>query len=357
MNLRFSLRRLAGLFVTSAAMICAASSAAAAPTPVQGDWVAPSFAFHDGETLKAMRLHYITLGDPGKPAILVLHGTNQTAQSMLAGNFAGELFGPGQPLDANKYFIVIPDGIGAGKSAKPSDGLRASFPKYDYNDMVLAEYRLLTEGLGIEHLRLVIGHSMGGMQTWLFAGRYPDFTDGFVPMAAQPTQMAARNWALRAMLIESIKRDPAWDHGNYTTQPPSLQLAGLMFNFATNGGTLAYEKNAGTHAQTDKMVEERLAVPVAADANDYLYQFAASADYDAMPNLQKIRAPVLAIFSRDDERNPLITGTVQATVRRLPHGQLLVIPASTETYGHNTTFYAKFYASRLARFVATLSDR
>lgn len=357
MNLPFPLRRAAGVFITSAAMACAAfdTSAAASPAPaVQGDWIAPSFTFHDGETLKAMRLHYLTLGDPAKPAILVLHGTNQTAQSMLARNFAGELFGPGQPLDASRYFIVIPDGIGAGQSAKPSDGLRAAFPKYDYNDMVLAEYRLLTEGLGIHHLRLVIGHSMGGMQTWLFAGQYPGFTDGFVPMAAQPMQMAARNWALRRMLIESITQDPAWDHGNYTTQPPSLQLAGLMFNFATNGGTLAYLKNAGTHAQSDKMVEDRLAVPVAADANDYLYQFAASADYDAMPNLRNITVPVLAIFSGDDERNPLSTGTVQAVVQRLPHAQLLVVPGSGDTFGHNTTFNAVFYAGQLRQFVGAL---
>lgn len=342
------------MFACSALLAQPAAQAADTPTAVEGQWTAPRFQFHTGQVLENLRLRYLTVGDRSNPAVLVLHGTYQSAEAMLSRDFAGQLFGPGQPLDASKYFIIIPDGIGVGKSTKPSDGLRAAFPQYNYADMVLAQYRMLTEGMGIRHLRLIIGNSMGGMQTWLWGGSYPGFADALVPMASQPTEMASRNWMMRRMLVESIKQDPAWNNGNYTTQPPSLRLANNMFVFATNGGTLAYQAIAGTHAQADKLVDERLAAPVTADANDFIYQWGSSADYDAAPGLAKIRVPVLAINSADDERNPPETGIMQAALQQVPGAQLLLIPASAETRGHGTTGMAKFYAKELARFIDAL---
>jgi homoserine O-acetyltransferase len=321
------------------------------PAPREGDWIAPSFTFHTGETLSNVRLHYVTVGDPTKPAILVLHGTNQPVAGMLTPHFAGTLFGPGQPLDATKYFIILPEGIGLGKSTKPSDGLRASFPQYDYDDMVSAQYRMLTEGLGIHHLRLVLGYSMGGMQTWLWGEQHPDMMDALVPMAAQPTEMASRNWMMRRMLIESIRQDPAWDHGNYTVQPPSLRLAGTMFAIATSGGTLGYQALAPTHAKADKLVDAMLAAPQTSDANDVIYQWASAADYNAEPGLNRIRAPLLAINSADDERNPPETGTMQASLKQLKHAHLLLIPASAESRGHATEASATFYARQLGVFM------
>jgi homoserine O-acetyltransferase len=338
------------------AILPSLASAQDYPAPHEGDWIAPSFTFHTGETLNHVRLHYVSLGDPANPAVLVLHGTNQPAAGMLTAHFAGELFGPGQPLDATKYFIILPEGIGLGKSTKPSDGLRASFPQYDYNDMVSAQYRMLTEGLGIHHLRLVLGYSMGGMQTWLWGEQHPDMMDALVPMASQPTEMSARNWMMRRMLVESIRQDPAWDHGNYTAQPPSLRLAGAMFAIATSGGTLGYQSLAGTHAKADKMVDDMLAAPQTSDANDVIYQWASSADYNAEPGLNRIRAPLLAINSADDERNPPETGTMQASLKQLKHARLLLVPASAETRGHATEANAAFYAQPLGAFMQETSQ-
>src|SRR5260370_34511083 len=205
---------------------------------------------------------------------------------------------------------MLHEGIGIGKSTKPSDGLRARCPQYDYNDMVSAQYRMVTEGLGIRHLRLVLGYSLGGMQTWLWGEQYPDMMDALVPMAAQPTEMSSRNWMMRRMLVESIKQDPAWDHGNYSVQPPSLRLAGMMFAIATSGGTLAYQALAPTNAKADKMVDNMLAAPKG-DANDVIYQWASAADYNAEPGLNLIRAPFLAINSAHHQPNPPPTTTTQ----------------------------------------------
>ncbi len=267
---------------------------------------------------------------------------------MLTPSFAGELFGAGQPLDAAKYYIIIPDGIGHGKSSKPSDGLRAKFPKYDYADMVDAQYRLLKEGLGVSHLRLVIGNSMGGMHTWLWGERYPNFMDALAPMAAQPTAMSSRNWMMRRLIIDSIRNDPDWKDGNYTTQPRAFKTAAVFFAIATSGGTLAYQKMAPTREKADKLLDERLAAPFTADANDYLYQWEASSDYDASPGLARITAALLAINSADDERNPPETGLMVAALKQVKNGRLHLIPASEETRGHGTTGMAKFYAQPLA---------
>jgi homoserine O-acetyltransferase len=324
--------------------------------PGQADWIARDFQFHDGQTLPELRLHYTTVGDPGGQPVLVLHGTAGTGTGMLSPSFAGELFGPGQPLDARKYFIILPDTIGAGQSAKPSDGLRTKFPRYDYADLVEAQYRLLTEGMGIHHLRLVLGNSMGGMETWVWGTTHPGFMDALVPMASQPTAMAARNWMLRRMLIESIRQDPAYDGGNYVTQPPSMRIANVMFGLATNGGTLALQQRGDTHAKADRVVDDMLAQPGPPDANDFIYQWDASFDYDPAPLLDRITAPVLAINSADDERNPPETGVMAAAMKRVKNGRLYLIPASSDTRGHGTTGFASFWAPQLRDFLQALPE-
>jgi homoserine O-acetyltransferase len=267
------------------------------------------------------------------------------------------MFGPGQPLDAGKYFIILPDAIGAGHSTRPSEGLRTKFPAYNYDDMVQAQYRVITEGLGLRHLRLVMGNSMGGMQTWMWGERYPGFMDVLVPMAAQPTAMASRNWMLRRMMIEFIRNDPQYDNGNYTRQPPSLRLASVFFGLATSGGNLAYQKQAPTNALASKLVDERLAAPSSADANDFIYQWGSSADYDAAPGLERIDAALLAINAADDERNPPESGIMERALKRVKNGKLYLIPASDETRGHGTTGNAKFYAEQLRAFLAAAPSR
>jgi homoserine O-acetyltransferase len=343
-----------GLLAVLAMVLALPVAAADYPRPQEGDWVARDFRFHTGETMPELRLHYTTIGDPKNPAVLMLHGTSQSGTALLAPGFAGALFGPGQPIDATRYFIVLPDGLGHGKSAKPSDGLRARFPRYDYADMVDAHHRLLTEGLGIRHVRLVMGNSMGGMQAWLWAGRYPGFMDAAVPMAAQPTPMAARNWMMRRLIIDSIRTDPDWNGGNYTTQPKSVQRAAVFYATATSGGTLAWAALAPTRAAADRLLDERLAAPFTADANDYLYQWEASGDYDPTPLLGKITARVLAINAADDERNPPETGLTEAAIKQVKDGRLYLIPASLETRGHGTTGNPTFYARPLADFLQSL---
>jgi homoserine O-acetyltransferase len=289
--------------------------------------------------------------------VLLLHGTTGSAASMLTPAFAGELFGPGQPLDATKYYIIIPDSVGHGRSSKPSDGLRTKFPQYNYDDMVDAQYRLLKEGLGIAHLRLVIGNSMGGMHTWIWGARYPDAMDALVPMAAQPTQMASRNWMMRRLLIETIRNDPDYNNGNYTAQPRSMKLANVFFAVGTNGGTLAYQKLAPTREAADKLVEQRLAAPFRADANDYLYAWESSRDYNPSPGLERIQAALLAINAADDERNPPETGIMERELKRVKNGRLHLIPASEETRGHATTGMAKFYRNQLEDLLQTAPRR
>ena len=270
---------------------------------------------------------------------------------MLTGDFAGELFGPGQPLDASRYFIILPDAIGAGKSSKPSDGLRTRFPQYNYDDMVRAQYRLITEHLGVRHLRLVLGQSMGGMHTWIWGEMYPEFMDALVPMASMPVEVAGRNWMTRRMLIDLIRNDPEWNGGNYTQQPRSLQLAQVYFGIATNGGTRALYKAAPTREKADQLLSERLAQTRSADANDLLYQYEASRDYNPTPKLESIKARLLAINSADDERNPAELGIMEREIKRVKHGQYVLIPASDETRGHGTTSSAKWWKRYLAELL------
>jgi homoserine O-acetyltransferase len=337
--------------------ISSTAMAADFATPRQGDFIAHDFKFHSGEVMAELKLHYTLLGEPTGQPVLVLHGSGGSAASMLTPGFAGELFGAGQPLDAAKYFIMIPDGIGHGKSAKPSDGMKTAFPNYDYDDMVEAQFRLVKEGLGIKHLRLVIGNSMGGMHAWLWAEKYPDMMDIVVPMASQPAAMAARNWMLRRMMIETIRNDPDYNNGNYVSQPRMMKYAVAAYGFASSGGTLAYQKEAPTAEKADRMIDERLAAPVTTDANDFIYQWQASHDYDAAARLSKIEATLLAINSADDERNPPETGVTVDAIKQIKNGKLYLIPASVETRGHGTTGSAKFYKQPLEELLRSTPSR
>jgi homoserine O-acetyltransferase len=223
------------------------------PSAQEGSWVVHDFKFHTGEVLPQLKLHYRTLGEKSGEPVIIMHGTTGSGAGFLTPAFAGELFGPGQPLDAKRYYLILPDAIGHGRSSKPSDGLKMKFPRYNYDDMVLAQHRLVTEGLGIRHLRLVIGNSMGGMHVWQWGSAYPDFMDALVPMASQPTEMSSRNWMMRRMIIDAVRNDPDWKDGNYTTQPKAFRTAAVFFAIATNGGNLALQKSAPTREKADKL--------------------------------------------------------------------------------------------------------
>jgi homoserine O-acetyltransferase len=348
------------LHAATAALLCLIALAATAadyPAPDEGDWIARDFRFHTGDVMPELRLHYTTVGAPSGQPVLILHGTTGSGATMLSPVFAGELFGSGQPLDASKYFIILPDAIGTGKSSKPSDGLRMKFPRYNYDDMVTAQYRLVTEGLGIRHLRLVLGNSMGGMHTWIWGVNYPEFMDALVPMASQPTEMSGRNWMMRRMLIDAIRNDPAWNNGDYTTQPRALQAANVFFGIATSGGTHAYHKLAPTREQADKLLDERLAAPFKADANDFLYQWDASRDYNPAPGLERVQAALLAINSADDERNPPELGILERELKRIKNGRMYLIPGSEETRGHGTTGMARLWKQQVEELLRTAPRR
>jgi len=322
-------------------------NAAGYPALQEADWIARDFRFNTGATMSEVRLHYRTIGDPSGEPVLVLHGTTGTGASMLTPDFAGELFGSGQPLDADRYFIILPDALGAGGSSKPSDGLRTQFPAYNYDDMVLAQHRLLTEHLNIRHLRLLIGNSMGGMHAWIWGVQYPDFMDALVPMASQPTEMSGRNWMLRRMLIEMVRNDPEYRGGDYTSQPKSLRLSSAFFALATNGGTLACQKAAPTMELADRYVDDKSAQPFTLDANDFIYQWSAARGYNPAPGLGNLRAAVLAVIAADDERYPPETGLMERAMKLVHKGRLLVIPASENTCGHGTNGLARFYKREL----------
>jgi homoserine O-acetyltransferase len=345
---------IAALLTTVAAATAVAQTA---PPAKEGTWIARDFKFHTGETVPELRLHYRTLGEPSGEPVIVLHGTTGSGAGMLGPGFGGQLFGPGQPLDAAKYFIVLPDAIGHGKSSKPSDGMRAKFPRYNYDDMVAAQYIVATQALRLRHVRLIIGNSMGGMHAWIWGATYPDFMDALVPMASQPTEMSSRNWMMRRLIIDTIRNDPEWKNGDYTTQPKTFRTANVFFAIATNGGTLAFQKLAPTRAAADKLLDARLAAPFTADANDILYAWDSSRDYNPAPKLDRIKAAVLAINSADDERNPPETGIMERELKRIPNAKLYLIPASEETRGHGTTAMAKFYKKQLEELLKTAPKR
>jgi homoserine O-acetyltransferase len=327
------------------------------PAPQEAQWIARDFKFHTGQVMPELRINYATIGDPKNEPVLVLHGTTGSWRSMATPNFAGEMFGPGQPLDATKYFIILPDAIGHGRTSKPSDGMRAAFPRYNYEDMVDAQYRLVKEGLGIKRLRLVIGNSMGGMHTWIWGTKYPGEMDALVPMACQPTEMSSRNWIMRRLIVDTIQNDPEYNSGNYTKPLKSAQFASVFFNFATNGGDLALYKAAPTRAQADALLDSRLKAAFPADANDVLYQWASSGDYNPSPGLEKIQAAVMAINAADDERNPPETGIMERELKRVKNGRYYLIPASENTAGHGTTGSARWWKAQMGDWLATVPRR
>ena len=329
------------------------SFAADYPAPKEGDWVVRDFRFQTGEVLPELRLHFATVGAPTGEPVLVLHGTTQSGTSMLAPAFAGELFGPGQPLDASKYFVILPDAIGHGKSSKPSDGLRTRFPKYNYEDMVDAQHRLVTEHLGVRRLRLVLGFSMGGMETWIYAQKHPDFMDVAVPMASLPSEMSGRNWMLRRLIIDSIRSDPEWMNGDYSRPLRSAQFASVFYGLATNGGNQALQRAAPSRQRADEVLNQRLGAPFSSDANDVLYQWDSSRDYNASAGLERVRAALLAVNSADDERNPPELGVLDREIKRVKNGRVLLIPGSDQTAGHGTVFQAKFWKKELADLLQT----
>jgi homoserine O-acetyltransferase len=356
MFIRGPVRFLAAL---SLAFTLAGSSAAFAeatktPAAAEGDYVLKNFTFASGQTLPELRIHYHTLGKPARDshgivrnAVVIGHGTGGSSDGFLKPEFAGELFGPGQPLDATKFFIVMPDAIGHGKSSKPSDGLHARFPHYGYTDMVTAVYRVLTEGLGVNHARLVMGTSMGGMHTWVWGERYPDFMDALMPMASLPTQIAGRNRIWRLTIINAIRNDPDWHGGDYQVQPPSLKTAAEML-WLVSSNPILRQNEAPTLAQADREIDQYVADYLkAGDANDTLYAFDASHDYDPGPGLEKIRAPLLAVNSADDLINPPELGILEHDIKRVPHGRAIVIPLSDRTHGHQTYNYPVLWKSDL----------
>jgi len=326
-----------------------------------GSFMISGFRFMGGDTLAALRIHYRTLGAPRRDAagvvrnaVLILHGTGGTGAQFLAPVFAGELFGPGQPLDTTTHYLILPDNIGHGGSAKPSDGLHARFPHYGYTDMVEAQYRLVTEGLRVDHLLLVMGTSMGCMHSWLWAERHPAFMDGVVPLACAPRQIAGRNRMFRKLILDDIRSDPEWRGGDYTTQPRGLRAA-LQILFVMSSSPLQLQHLAPTRDSADayimRWVDARMA---ATDANDMLCQFDASRDYDPSEGLDRITAPVLAINSADDVINPPELGLMERLIARVPHGRYALIPTSELTRGHGTHTVAAAWKQYFAPFVAGL---
>ena len=337
------------------------ASAADYPAPTEGDYIIRDFKFTSGETLPQLRIHYRTLGKPERDArgkttnaVLIMHGTTGSGAQFIRPEFAGELFGKDQPLDATKFFIVLPDGIGHGKSSKPSDGLHAKFPRYGYLDMIEADYRVLTEGLGVNHARLVMGTSMGGMHTWLWGELHPDFMDALMPLASLPTQISGRNRAWRRTVIDAIRNDRAWSGGEYPAaagQPPSLRTAAEMLWFMSSNPVLR-QKEAPTLAKTDQVLDKFVNDYVkTSDANDVLYAVEASHDYDPGPNLEKIRATLLAINSADDLINPPELGILEDEIKRVPHGRAIVIPMSDKTRGHGSHTIAALWKDELVKLL------
>lgn len=328
------------------------------PAPVQGDFILKDFRFESGEVLPELRLHYLTIGTPKQDAsgltsnaVLILHGTGGSGAGFLSNQYAGVLFGPGQLLDATKYFIILPDNAGHGQSSKPSNGLHARFPHYGYRDMVLLQYRLLNEKLGVNHLRLVTGTSMGGMHTWLWGEMFPDFMDALMPLASLPVQIAGRNRMMRRMVIDSIRNDPEWNNGEYKSQPHGLSSAIYTLLFMTSV-PLQWQKLYPTQAAADKFFDDTMRQRLSStDANDMLYQFDSSRDYNAEPDLEKIQAPLVAINSADDQVNPPELGVMEKQIKRVKRARYVLIPISDQTHGHGTHSLPALWKDYLAELL------
>ena len=343
------------------AILCLSSVAAAGadyPAPLEGDFSIRDFKFASGETLPELKLHYRTLGKPEKNAqgrttnaVLIMHGTTGSGAQFIRADFAGELFGKGQPLDATKFFIVLPDGIGHGKSSRPSEGLHAKFPHYRYADMVEAEYRLLAEGLNVNHARLVMGTSMGGMHSWLWGEIHPDFMDALMPLASLPTQIAGRNRIWRKLSIDAIRNDPGWNGGEYLSPPAGMRtMVETLWLMSSN--PVLRQKDAPTLVKSDEALDKYVADTMKTlDTNDALYALEASEDYDPSPNLEKISAQLLAVNSADDLINPPELGILEREIKRVPRGRAIVIPFGDATRGHGSHTVAPLWKDELIKLL------
>ena len=350
-------RLLIALFVLTASPTFAQTTW---PNQREADALFKDFGFASGERLSELRIHYLTLGSERRNAageivnaVLLLHGTSGTSKNWLQPTLADELFASGAPIDAGKYFIVIPDGIGRGGSSKPSDGLRMKFPHYRYGDMIEATYRLLTEQLGIKHLKLVLGTSMGGMQTWMWGELHPDFMDALVPIASQPIAISGRNWMYRRIGIEAIKNDPDWNGGNYEKNPTHYIYSAPLATMMTDS-PIHFQKVAPNREAMDVLYQKMVEQAAKQDANNLLYATEAIVDYDPSKDLEKITARLLAINFADDEVNPPELGVVEREIKRIPRAQLVMIPAGEDTRGHFTYNLAAFWKAHLAELMKQL---
>lgn len=358
--MKFSLLALAA-FTSGTLAVSAAAQGTPGAKGAPGDFVLPSFRFANGETLTDVKLHYLTLGTPKRDAqghvrnaVLILHGTGGTGAQFLGNGFAGELYGAGQLLDTTQYYIILPDNIGHGGSSKPSDGLHMKFPRYGYDDMVVLQHALLTQGLKVDHLRLVMGTSMGCMHAWVWGYRYPQFVDGLVPLACAPTQIAGRNRMMRRLIMDYIMDDPAWNGGEYTAPPPGMK-ASLGMLFMMTSAPLVQQRQAPTRAAADSAIRAYVQSRFkSTDANDMLYQFDASRDYDPSSHLEAITAPVLAINSADDLVNPPELGFMERLMPRVKRGRYVLIPTSEKTRGHGTHTLPAVWGNYLAEFMKSL---
>jgi homoserine O-acetyltransferase len=333
--------------------------AIAGVTPVEADFTIPGFAFSTGDKLD-VRIHYMTLGTPQRDAsghtsnaVLIMHGTTGSGQQFTRKQFADVLFGPGQPLDASRYYIILPDDLGHGRSSKPSDGLRAKFPHYGYEDMVAAEHALVTDGLKVDHLRLVMGTSMGCMHSWMWAEKWPQMMDAVMPLACLPVQIAGRNREWRKMLIEVVEHDPAYAGGDYKEPPRAgLEGAAAIFTIASSA-PIADQKRMATRDAADAEVTSSLPKFVAShDANDLIYAVGASRDYDPSAKLETITAPVMFVNSADDFINPPELGIAEREIKRVAKGKFVLIPASEQTHGHGTHTWAALWQQYLVELLA-----
>ena len=327
----------------------------AKPVPQEGDYIARNFQFKSGETLPELRLHYMTLGKPVRDArgrvtnaVLILHGTGGSGRQFLSPQFADVLFGPGQLLDTSRYYVILPDNIGHGKSSKPSDGLHAHFPHYDYDDMVAAQHELLTKSLGVDHLRLILGTSMGCMHSWVWGETYPEFMDAMMPLACLPVQIAGRNRVWRRMVIDGIRNDPEWKNGDYTTEPYAGIQIGVDFLIMAGSAPLAWQHDLSTRDAADQYLEQSVKRRTAGlDANDLLYAVDSSRNYDPSPGLESIKVPVMFVNSADDFINPPELGVAEREIKRVKNGKFVLIPASDQTHGHGTHTWAVFWQQYL----------
>jgi homoserine O-acetyltransferase len=329
------------------------------PAPIEGDFIVKDFKFKSGETLPELKLHYRTIGMPAKDnngvvhnAVLIMHGTGGTGAQFLSPQFGNVLFGPGQLLDATKFFIILPDAIGHGGSSKPSDGLHTKFPHYTYDDMVLAQYRVITEKLGVNHLRLVMGTSMGAMHTWVWGETYPDFMDALMPLASAPVEIAGRNRIMRKMIMDAIRNDPAWNNGEYKTQPIQGLTAAENILLLMGSAPLVWHQQGATRVAADKFYEGRVKAGIAStDANNMLYYFDSSREYNPSPQLEKITAPLFAINSADDLINPPELGILEREIKRVKNGRYILLPITPQTRGHGTHTVAAIWKDYLAELL------